>query len=87
MFAREITSGHGDPFHTIPRETFEAAVADLASHIPGLDGPAIQVELARLAALLNDGHTEVPPAPGGDWPHRSTRRGDREVTHRALVIR
>lgn len=51
---------HRDPFHSVSRARFDDAVRSLQARIPVLDGHEIVVELARLVALVGDGHTRLP---------------------------
>lgn len=59
--AREMEARHKNLFHTTTREQFEAAVKRLHERIPTLARHQIIVELARLAASVGDGHTNVAP--------------------------
>lgn len=59
FLAREIPRRHKNAFHRITREQFERAVAELDAQIPNLDDTQIALGLARLAALIGDGHTLV----------------------------
>lgn len=59
--AREMEARHRNLFHTVTREQFEGAVAGLNERIPTLARHQIIVEMARLAALVGDGHTNVAP--------------------------
>ncbi len=63
--AKELPRKHGDAFHSISREKFEAAVAELDSAIPTLQDPEIILRLQQIMALVGDGHTSLadfPPA-------------------------
>jgi hypothetical protein len=51
---------HRNLFHSVSRERFDGAVRSLRSRIPALAGHEIVVELARLVALVGDGHTRLP---------------------------
>lgn len=51
---------HRNLFHNMSRESFASAVRSLRARIPALDGYEIVVELARLVALVGDGHTRLP---------------------------
>jgi hypothetical protein len=51
FFARELPRRHTRPFGVLPEERFRAAVLDLDRRIP-------ELELARLAASIGDGHTD-----------------------------
>lgn len=48
---------HRNLFHAVSPENFDGAVRSLHRRIPLLAGHAITVELARLVALIGDGHT------------------------------
>lgn len=73
--AREMEARHKDLFHTMTRERFESAVRRLNERIPALERHQIIVEMARIAALVGDGHTNVYP----------TR--DPKIGFRALPVR
>jgi hypothetical protein len=53
---------HRDLFHSVSRARFDAAVRSLRARIPVLEGHEVVVELARLVALVGDGHTRLPLA-------------------------
>src|SRR5262245_21363419 len=59
--AQEMPRRHRNLFHTMTREHFEAAVAALDARIPSLERHQIIVEMARIAAMVGDGHTNVAP--------------------------
>lgn len=59
--ALEMEARHRNLFHTVPRERFEAAVRRLHERIPALARHQVIVEMARIAALVGDGHTNVAP--------------------------
>jgi tetratricopeptide (TPR) repeat protein len=59
--AREMETRHRNLFHTTTREQFEGLVRRLHERIPGLARHQIIVELARIAAGVGDGHTNVAP--------------------------
>ncbi|HEX7313007.1 MAG TPA: tetratricopeptide repeat protein [Pyrinomonadaceae bacterium] len=59
--AREMEARHKNLFHTMTREQFDAAVKKLHERIPALARHQIIVELARIAASVGDGHTNVAP--------------------------
>ncbi|HEY9507657.1 MAG TPA: hypothetical protein VIQ27_16970 [Gemmatimonadales bacterium] len=59
--ARELPRRHENPFHTITRARFDSALAVLERKLPGLARHQVIVELARLVALVGDGHTNVDP--------------------------
>src|SRR5215208_1868306 len=58
-FARELPKRHKNLFHTVSREQFERAVADLDAAIPSLQGDQIVVRMLHLTAMIGDGHTYV----------------------------
>jgi Tetratricopeptide repeat len=59
--ARELPRRHNNRFHTITRTQFDSALAVLDRKLPGLARHQVIVELARLVALVGDGHTNVAP--------------------------
>ena len=50
---------HRNLFHSMSPESFDDAVRSLRTRIPVLAGHEIVVELARLVALVGDGHTHL----------------------------
>ena len=59
--ARELPRRHKNLFHTMRREQFDSALAVLDRKLPTLARHQIIVELARIVALVGDGHTNVSP--------------------------
>jgi hypothetical protein len=57
----EMKRRHPNLYHTVRRERFDAAVADLHARIPSLQRNEIVVGFMRLAAMVGDGHTRVDP--------------------------
>lgn len=57
----EMQKRHKNLYHTVSREQFSAAVADLDSRIPTLKRNEVIVGMMRLAAMVGDGHTRVDP--------------------------
>lgn len=57
--ASELPQRHKNAFHSITREQFERAVAELDAQIPKLDDAEIALGLSRIAAMVGDGHTRV----------------------------
>jgi hypothetical protein len=51
---------HRHLYHSVSHQRFEGAVRSLRARIPLLTVPEIVVELARLVALVGDGHTSLP---------------------------
>ena len=54
-----IRAHHFKPFHSIDEAQWDAAVEDLKRRVPEMSDHRIMVELARLVALINDGHTRL----------------------------
>jgi hypothetical protein len=61
FMAAEMERRHANLYHTVSREAFAAAVADLHARIPGLQRNEIIVGMMRIAAMVGDGHTRVDP--------------------------
>jgi C-terminal processing protease CtpA/Prc len=59
--AKELPARHKNAFHTVTREQFERAVAELNSAIPTLQEHEILVGLRRIVALVGDAHTALEP--------------------------
>ncbi len=59
--AREMARRHRNLYHTVSRERFDSAVAALDRRIPRLERHQVIVELARIVALVGDGHTNISP--------------------------
>jgi len=55
--ANGLRHDHRHPFHTTSPEALDTAVRALHRRIPSLDNHEVVVELARLVALIGDGHT------------------------------
>jgi hypothetical protein len=71
FLAAEIERRHPDPYHTVPRERFRAAVADLDARIPTLQRNEIIVGMMRIAAMVGDGHTRIDPRKDDKFGFRS----------------
>jgi hypothetical protein len=61
FMAEEMPKYHRNLFHTTTREQFESAVQRLDERIPSLARHQIIVEMARVVALVRDGHTNIAP--------------------------
>ena len=61
FMAREMEQRHRNLYHTVSRARFDSAVTALHQRIPTLARHEIIVALARIAALVQDGHTNVAP--------------------------
>src|SRR5215204_459873 len=59
--AEEMPKYHKNLFHTITPVQFDAAVKKLDEKIPTLARHQIIVELARIVAMIGDGHTNISP--------------------------
>ena len=59
--AQEMPKRHKNLFHTMTREQFEGAVKGLNERIPSLARHQIIVEMARIVAMVGDGHTNIAP--------------------------
>ena len=56
---RELPRRHKNLYHTLSRDEFERAVAQLAAAIPSLQDHQIIVRVIEIAAKVGDGHTYV----------------------------
>jgi hypothetical protein len=61
FMAAEMERRHKNLYHTVTREQFAAAIADLDARIPKLQRHEIIVGMMRIAAMVGDGHTRVDP--------------------------
>src|SRR5216683_2331017 len=59
--ASEMEKIHKNLFHSVTREAFSAMVACLNDRIPSLSRHQILVEMAKIAAAVGDGHTNLAP--------------------------
>src|SRR6266404_2173669 len=59
--AEEMPKYHKNLFHAVTREQFAAAVGRLSEKIPSLARHQIIVEMARIVAMVGDGHTNIAP--------------------------
>ena len=57
--AEQMPALHNNLFHTMSREQFDNAVKKLNDRIPSLARHQIIVELARIVAMVEDGHTNL----------------------------
>lgn len=71
----EMRARHDNLFHTVEAARFDSAADALRTRIPELDRPGILVEIARLAALVGDGHTRF-------WLNRPSDTGFGQVALR-----
>lgn len=61
FMSEEMVKRHRNLFHTMKREQFEEAVKKLDARIPTLERNRIIVEMARIVAMVKDGHTNIAP--------------------------
>ncbi len=61
FMAQEMPKRHKNLFHTMTREQFESAVKRLDDRIPSLARHEVIVEMARIVAMVGDGHTNIAP--------------------------
>ncbi|MBQ5947813.1 S41 family peptidase [Massilia sp. ST3] len=61
VLAESMPARHRNLYHTMTREQFAAAVAGLDARIDSLPRHKIIVEMARIAAMVGDGHTNLAP--------------------------
>jgi hypothetical protein len=61
FLAADMEKRHKNLFHTVSREKFTAAVADLDARIPQLKRHEIIVGMMRIVAMVGDGHTRLDP--------------------------
>jgi hypothetical protein len=59
FLAKELPRRHKNAFHTVSRETFEKAVADLDAAIPSLQDFEIVIGMQRIVAMIGDAHTDL----------------------------
>ncbi len=57
--ADSLPRSHPNFFHAVTRETYLGALDSLSARVPTLDHHQIVVELARIMALVHDGHTRL----------------------------
>src|SRR2546426_2420135 len=59
VLAEDLPRRHRNLYHSVTREAFARAVAELDSRIARLDDDAIAVGLMRIVAMAGDGHTVI----------------------------
>jgi tetratricopeptide (TPR) repeat protein len=70
--ADQMPKYHNNLFHTMTREQFDSAIKRLHDRIPQLTRHQIIVEMARIVAMVGDGHTNI-------YPTRDTKIGFRAL--------
>lgn len=77
FLARELPKRHANAFHSISRERFQAAVADLDRNLDHLNPDEIYVAMDHIANLIGDGHTYIRiPAHRANFPIDVHRFGE-----------
>jgi hypothetical protein len=61
FLAKELPRRHKNAFHTVSKEQFERAVAELDTALPSLQEYEILVGLRRIIAMVGDAHTALAP--------------------------
>lgn len=67
---QELADRHPDLHHAVPESVLNAAVDDLHARIPTLTDPEILVGMARIVAMVGDGHTALYPSDQERWRFR-----------------
>ena len=57
--AAELPRKHKNAFHSVTREQFERAVAELDAEIPSMQDSDVVMGLSRIVAMIGDGHTHL----------------------------
>lgn len=71
--ARELPKTHPNAFHTVSRETFEKEIDTLKAKAAEMQPHEVVVEMARIVAIVGDGHTRLTfPAEGFFQGHTKT---------------
>ncbi len=70
FLAEELPKRHANLFHTMTQAQFEQAVQALRERIPALERHHTIVELARMIALIGDGHSHLDLAAGSNIDFR-----------------
>lgn len=67
ILEQQLEERHVDLYHTVPKDTFAAAVDSLYERIPNLTRPEILVGFSQLLAMIGDGHTSFYPSDQKKW--------------------
>ena len=89
FLVKTVAEKHRHPFDKVDRSVFDQAAAELGERIPGLADHEVVVGLARLVALLRDGHSRLtlPVGPGADTQsHSATPDARAGLAFRALPV-
>jgi tetratricopeptide (TPR) repeat protein len=90
FLAKTVAEKHRHPFDRLARADLDKAVAALREAIPGLDDHEIVVGMAKIVALLRDGHSRLtlPAGPAADTQsHTPTAAPKKGVFFNALAVR
>ena len=91
FMADSLPSRHPNFFHAVSRERYRAALDSLSARLPGLAQHQVVVELARIVAMVGDGHTRLtlPWDPGAGFftGHAATDPAKVDVVFRQYPIR
>lgn len=68
FLSTKLIERHPNPFHDVSREKFETAVKSLDAKIDELNPHQIIVEMAKIVALIGEGHTRL------DLPRKGNRK-------------
>lgn len=72
VYAARMPEVHENLYHTISETQFREAVDDLERRLPELEDHEVIVELARITAMIGDGHTRL-------WLTPNSRNGFHQV--------
>jgi tetratricopeptide (TPR) repeat protein len=90
FLVKTVSTKHRCPFDRISREDFEKAAAGLKARLPEMKDYEVMVGLARLVALLRDGHSRLtlPVNPAADvQSHTPTAEARAGLAIRALPVK
>lgn len=59
FLAEQLRSQHANVYHTVSQTAFDEAVASLLDRIPELSREKIIIEMAKIIAMIGDGHTSL----------------------------
>lgn len=80
FMAQEMPKYHANLYHTITREQFDAEIKSLNERIPTLARHQIIVEMMRIVAMIDDGHTNI-------YPTRDAKIGFRQFPIKMYFFR
>lgn len=90
FLVKTVETKHRCPFDRVSREDFEKAAADLRGRLPSMRDHEVMVGLARLVAMIRDGHSRLTlPIDPADDPqsHTATPEARAGLVVRALPLR